>query len=63
MAQDHDVLSIVQTVSDDLRRDHVFCDLLAPCDEDTTRRIAQSYKAWLNRVLQNEHERALERED
>jgi hypothetical protein len=63
MAQDQDILSIVQAVTRYLRDDHVFCELLTTCDADTSRRIEQSYKNWLYRVLQNEHEKTLERDE
>jgi hypothetical protein len=58
MAQDQDILSIVQAVTCDL------CSTLRiPVDDETSQRIAKSYRVWLNNTLRQEYERTLERDD
>jgi len=52
MSKDQDVLDIIQALNRDLRHNDEFCALLHEVDDETSRRITQSYLEWLCRVLE-----------
>jgi hypothetical protein len=57
------LLDVISELNRDYRGDPCFSALLGKVDTATRQRLEVAYRRWLFRVLEQEHERTLERED